>query len=289
MIKRDKFGRFVKGTQQPYGFKKGQVSIRKGIKLTEEEIKKRTETRRKNGWFKNPEEHKKKISLALKGKEKPPRSEEHKKNLSKAHKGKKQTEETKLKRSLTMKGRNLGKTFEQRFGEKESKKIKEKMKKNHKGMLGRHHSKKTRNKLSIAHNGIKHTEESIEKIRKARLIQILPIKDTSIEVKIQNFLKQLGIEFATHFYVKEIEHKYRCDIFIPSIKLIIECDGDYWHGNPQFYSEENLNEKQKWKREMDELRTRELIEKGFKILRLWGSEIREISLSNFQEKIKRFK
>ncbi len=217
--------------------------------------------------------------------------EEHRRNLSLNHR-KHNTEESNLKRSITSKGRNLGKTFEERFGEEKAKKIKEKMRKNHKGMLGRHLSKEHREKIGKSRLGDKNPTkrpEVQEKIRKARLIQILPIKDTSIEVKIQNFLKQLGIEFVTHFYIKEIEHKYRCDIFILSKKLIIECDGDYWHANPQFYSEEILNEKQRWKREMDELRTKELIEKGFKILRLWENEIKEINLDCFKEKIKRFK
>ncbi len=289
MVKRDKLGRFVKGSHVKTEFKKGQVSIRKGVKLTEEEIKKRTDTRRKNGWFKNLEETIKKMSEGMKGIKKPPRSEEHKRKISESNKGKKQTEETKIKISESNKGRNLGKTFEEQFGEEKSKKIKEKMKKNHKGLLGKHHSEETKSKLSIVHKGIKHTEEAIEKIKKARLNQIFPKKDTSIEIKIQNFLKLLGIEFFTHFYIKEIEHKYRCDIFIPSMKLVIEADGDYWHANPKIYSEEILNEKQKWKREMDELRTQELIEKGFKVLRLWEFEIKEMDINNFQNKIKRFK
>ena len=64
---------------------------------------------------------------------------------------------------------------------------------------------------------------------------IIPFKDTSIEVKIQNFLSLLHLEFMTHKYISEITHKYRCDIFIPeqegiSQKIIIECDGCYWHG-----------------------------------------------------------
>lgn len=95
-------------------------------------------------------------------------------------------------------------------------------------------------------------------------------------------MNDLGIEFFTHFYVKEIEHKYRCDIFVPSIRLIIECDGDYWHGNPKFYSEEILNERQRWKINLDELRTKELIEKGYRVIRLWGSEIKEMNIENFK-------
>jgi len=67
--------------------------------------------------------------------------------------------------------------------------------------------------------------------KRNRAKQISPVKDTSIEVKIQNFLKELGIEFFTHKYMK-IEHGYQCDILIPSKSLVIECDGDYWHNLP---------------------------------------------------------
>jgi len=289
MIKRDKLGRFVKGTPQPYGFKKGH-------KLSEESEMKR----RKN------------ISKSLKGniikKETREKISKANKNPSKETRNKMSNAKKELFKDKTkhpMYGKenkwgnhteeNIEKMRESKLGDLNPTKrpeVREKMKKNHKGMSGKHHSRKTRKKLGLLKLGDKNPTkrpEVQEKIRKARLNQILPIKDTSIEVKIQSFLKKLGIEFVTHFYIKEIEHKYRCDIFIPSIKLIIECDGDYWHANPQFYSEEILNEKQKWKRRMDELRTKELIEKGFRILRLWGSEIKEISLGNFKEKIKRFK
>ena len=105
---------------------------------------------------------------------------------------------------------------------------------------------------------------------KNRLI-IIPKKDSSIEVKIQNFLKQLGIEFFTHQYM-HIEHGYQCDIFIPSKKLIIECDGNYWHKYPTGT-------------DIDKVRTSELISKGFKILRLWESEIKVMELNDFKLKV----
>ena len=115
--------------------------------------------------------------------------------------------------------------------------------------------------------GKKHTEEWKTQIRAK---QICPLKDTSIEVKIQNFLKQLGIEFFTHQYMKEIEHAYQCDILIPSMNMVIECDGDYWHKYPVG-------------NEVDHIRTCELLDKGFKVLRLWEHEIKVMDLNNFRE------
>ena len=134
---------------------------------------------------------------------------------------------------------------------------------------GRHeHTKGTSNGFY----GREHTEETKEKDRIQRNKIILPKKDTKIEVKIQNFLKQLGIEFFTHQYMKEIKHGYQCDVLIPSMNLVIECDGNYWHKYPIGL-------------ERDHIRTKELIEQGFKVLRLWEVEINEMTIKDFQERL----
>jgi len=109
-------------------------------------------------------------------------------------------------------------------------------------------------------------------IRCARAKQITPKRDTSIEIKIQNFLKQLEIDFMTHQYIKDIEHGYQCDIFIPSMNLVIECDGNYWHKYPTGT-------------DIDHIRTSELISKGFRVLRLWEFEINEMTIDKFKEKL----
>ncbi|KKK40285.1 hypothetical protein LCGC14_3100690, partial [marine sediment metagenome] len=57
----------------------------------------------------------------------------------------------------------------------------------------------------------------IKKIKEARAKQITPLQDTKIEIKMQDLLKQLKIKFQTHKYMKEIEHAYQCDIFIPKM------------------------------------------------------------------------
>lgn len=130
----------------------------------------------------------------------------------------------------------------------------------------------------LKENGIKLRDKSIKtnlvinKIKIARTKQITPIKDTSIEIKIQNYLKQLNISFFTHQYIKDIKHGYQCDILIPSINLIIECDGNYWHKYPIG-------------KDIDHIRTKELFEKGFKVLRLWESEIKVMTINEFNNKI----
>ena len=142
----------------------------------------------------------------------------------------------------------------------------------------------TKQKLRKVRLGTKHKPETIEKIRKfsnlpenikkfkiRRRKMVTPKKNSSIEIKIQDFLKQLNIEFFTHQYMK-IKHGYQCDILIPSMNLVIECDGNYWHkypiGNPN-----------------DILRTQELLDIGFKVLRFWETEIQAITLPEFKNKL----
>lgn len=208
------------------------------------------------GVFRNPEERARKISLAKTGKR---LTEEHRKKLSLAHLGKlgncgmlgrKHSKETKVKMSLAKKGK-MPKNIEiMRKGRR--KKIDEGM-----------------GKIWSKNNHF--TEETKIKNIERRKYMVLPLKDTTIEIKIQNLLKELGIEFFTHQYMK-IEHGYQCDILIPSMNLVIECDGDYWHKYPIG-------------NDLDHIRTKELIEKGFKVLRLWEFEIKKMNLNDFNERL----
>ena len=201
-------------------------------------------------------------------------TEEHKKNLSLARKGYKHTLEARKKMSESKK--NLPKEFYKKHGEslrgkKHSEETKMKMRLSHKGMLGKKMSEEARIKMINKLKGRKFSEEHKAKMKIARVKLISPKKDTTIEVKIQNYLKELNLDFFTHQYIK-IEHAYQCDILIPSMNLVIECDGNYWHKYPIG-------------KEIDHIRTKELIEKGFKVLRLWEFEINQMSLDKFKERL----
>jgi len=128
------------------------------------------------------------------------------------------------------------------------------------GLKGKLKTEEHKKKMSMAH--IKYMQNNPEKCK---------MFNTSIEIKIQNFLKELKIEYFTHQYMK-IEHGYQCDILIPSMNLVIECDGDYWHKYPIGL-------------ERDHIRTKELLEKGFKVLRLWECEIRNMNLNEFKRRL----
>jgi len=180
--------------------------------------------------------------------------DERLKSISDKLMGKIVSEETKIKMSKCQKGRKVS--------EKERERLR---------VAGKISALKRIGKKFVEIYGIDKSNKIRKKMRIHRSKQILPVKDTSIEVKIQNFLKELGIEFFTHQYLK-IEHGYQCDILIPSLNLVIECDGDYWHKYPVG-------------KDIDHIRTKELIEKGFKVLRLWEHEINKMNLNKFRERL----
>jgi G:T-mismatch repair DNA endonuclease (very short patch repair protein) len=154
-----------------------------------------------------------------------------------------------------------GRTHEEIYGTEGAKKRKELMSKK---MMGHPVNQKTR-----------------DAVRKNRAMQKFPFKDSSIELFVQNLLKQLGINFYAHHYISDIEHKYRCDIYIPNIKTVLECDGDYWHGNSDKYP--SLNERQKKQKERDNLRTKELMDKGYRVIRIWENKIKQLSLYELKD------
>lgn len=115
------------------------------------------------------------------------------------------------------------------------------------------------------------TPEVRQKIKDARLKQIFPKVDTKIEVIIRNFLDILNIKYKPHKVIN-IKHRYQCDFYLPDLNMVIECDGNYWHKYP-------------FGTEIDIIRTKEMLEMGYKVLRLWESEIIKLSLDGFMKKI----
>lgn len=282
-------------------FKKGNIPWSKGKKdwnkwkHHSEETKKELSNGRlgnKNPMFgkKQSNEHKKKISEGNKGKKKTEEwkrmmSEKYKnrffsietrKKISESLKGKHLTEEHKIKIGKSNKGKNKGRIF--------SEEQKQKLRRPHTKEQIEKYKNTMKKKLQN-----KEYREYITKIIKAtRAKTIFPIRDTKIELKIQGFLSILHIEYIAHKYMSEITHSYQCDILIPVQngiiqKTIIECDGCYWHGcelcKPITYI------KTKKRRELDSMRTQELIDKGFKVLRLWEHDIKIMDLNDFQDKL----
>lgn len=239
-MERDKKGKFMKGHQVLEEWRNKVSEARKGKHNSlETEFKKGHKpifTKKRNL----------KISKALTGRK---LSEETKQKLRKP-----KSEKHKRKLSLVFRknyeeGIRVPYWTNKKRDSKTNKKISKSLKENYnKGILKcmKYWEGK---KLSKEHKiNISEAMKESEKVKENRAKQIFPIKDTKIEVKIQNFLKRLGIPFFTHQYMSQIKHSYQCDILIPSMNLVIECDGNYWHKYPIG-------------NELDHIRTLELLEK----------------------------
>lgn len=111
-----------------------------------------------------------------------------------------------------------------------------------------------REKLSIMFKGRKLTEEWKDKIKQKRRYQVIPNKDTSIEIQLQEALKQKGIAFEPH---KPLFGQP--DIFIQP-NLCIFADGDYWHNREKSKSR-------------DILVNSTLTQQGYIVLRFWEHQI----------------
>ena len=109
--------------------------------------------------------------------------------------------------------------------------------------------------IKAGHFGKKHSEISREKIRLKRLLQVFPVKDTSIEVALQNELIKKGIVFEKH---KSILGITQPDAFIEP-NICIYADGDYWHSRPEVA--------------MRDERINEALQKNFLVLRYSEKEI----------------
>ncbi len=101
-------------------------------------------------------------------------------------------------------------------------------------------------------------------------------RKTSIERKIEEYLREVKSDFKYNFILNNL---YQFDFLIKDIKLIVETHGDYWHANPLYYSDDDhfkkkLNETQKYKINLDNIKSKYSIEHGYRILCLWETDIK---------------
>nr|WP_106779844.1 DUF559 domain-containing protein [Lysinibacillus timonensis] len=117
-----------------------------------------------------------------------------------------------------------------------------------------------------------YNEETIEKIRQAALEQLKreTFRKTSIEKKVEMFLIKQNINYQYSFILSGVQY----DFYLPSGKILIVCDGDFWHANPKFYpNETELYDVQKRITNKDNLKNQIAKDKGFTLLRFWEDDI----------------
>lgn len=117
---------------------------------------------------------------------------------------------------------------------------------------------------------LKKTPEEREKIiLKLNLAMIQTNKPTKIEIKMERFLVNENIEFIKNYKIGI----FLVDFYLPKHNLIIECDGDYWHANPNFIKGKELTTPQLQNIERDKRKNKELKKRKIRFLRFWEHDI----------------
>lgn len=124
-------------------------------------------------------------------------------------------------------------------------------------------------------NRIKFLHENAERMRGSM---------TKPEKAVSDALTDLGYE---HELQKVVANMFIYDIFLPEYRLLIEVDGDYYHGNPSKYTKKELNWGQKKNMVNDIKKTRLAKALKYHIIRFWESDING-DIESVKLKIKEF-
>lgn len=103
---------------------------------------------------------------------------------------------------------------------------------------------------------------------KANLIQCHKKGLNKLELKGNEILDKLNLDYETQYLIND---KICVDVFIPKYNLIIQWDGNYWHGKNIPY--EKLDKRQKQRVDLDKSQDAYLKKCGYSILRFWEDEV----------------
>lgn len=91
-------------------------------------------------------------------------------------------------------------------------------------------------------------------------------KQTKIETIGYQILDELNLNYKPQYLIAE---KFCVDALVNN-KLVVQFDGDYWHGNSEKYPV--LDSRQKRRQNLDKSQDKYLSKCGYKILRIWEHE-----------------
>lgn len=182
-------------------------------------------------------------------------SDEHKEKISKSHLGKVVSIETGNKISQNSLGISRNKGKQPMLGKKQS----DYQKLTVKNRFLKYY--KEGNRPWSESNP--HTSETIEKIFQKR-------KVNKLEQFVKYILDKNNIEYNFQFFLNKNGTCKSYDFKIKDTNILLEIDGDYWHGGPSldkhYYKLEEVKKNDLFKDKFAE-------DNGFKIIRFWESEI----------------
>ena len=198
-----------------------------------------------------------KLEHGHKGKPKPEgfMSEEHKSKLSKSKIGKEVSKETSEKISKNSKGKSRNKGKQPMLGKKQSENQKQAVKNRWVKYYSEGNEPWTKTNP--------HTPETIEKIFKKR-------KMNKLEKFVSYILDKNNIPYIFQFFLSKDSICKSYDFKIKNTNILLEVDGDYWHGGPSldkhFYKLDEVKKNDDFKKSFAE-------SSEFILIRIWESEI----------------
>lgn len=97
------------------------------------------------------------------------------------------------------------------------------------------------------------------------------------EINFENFL--ISIEYNYEFQYK-FKNRY-FDFCLKDLKILIEIDGEYWHGKDTPF--DKLNEQQKTTFFNDRYKENLVKKSDWKLIRIWDSEIKNLTKESFEK------
>ena len=233
--------------------------------------------------------------------------------------GKKHTQEFKEQSSVRMKGRYVGEN-NPFYGKKHTDETREKIKKSHANrdtsgknnpFYGQHHTKETKERLSKTSKSYFQNLTEEERVKLSEKLSATQQKFKRNDPAAYRKMKQKAARAScisqkkykknkiekmveSEFHARGLYPEYsviigynQYDFGFKDSRLLVEIQGDYWHGNPSIYKESHLNHIQQHKRERDEIKKEFAISRDFKIYYIWESEIYDGSYLKIVDEIER--
>lgn len=97
-------------------------------------------------------------------------------------------------------------------------------------------------------------------------------KGTDIELIVKKYLDEHNIDYIFQY---NLDDTFYPDFYLTKSKVILEVQGDYWHGNPRIYKEEDLDKRQLKHRWRDRRKFGYYKHKHIKYYELWGIDIKK--------------
>jgi very-short-patch-repair endonuclease len=98
----------------------------------------------------------------------------------------------------------------------------------------------------------------------------LTMHPNNLERATYAILDAIGMAYEPQYLVGG---RFCVDAFVPSLSLVIQFDGDYWHGHPDKFP--ILDERQRKRRRLDASQDAYMTSCGYQVIRIWETDIKK--------------